>query len=96
MSSFTPGPWKAATTDDGTVVIKSADANIATMLYNDDEANSKLIAAAPELLEACKLALKGIEVLEEIAKGKGDAWTATVLTMEKLNAAIAQATSSLA
>ena len=63
MTKHTPGPWKARTaiTDQGQpLVILPHDGNlvIARMCINKGEtkmeANARLIAAAPELLKACK------------------------------------------
>lgn len=75
MSSFTPGPWNfrtAANGDcgisaDGTVVFVEAFAEIRHSGENAREeakANARLIAAAPELLQALKYArrfLRGID-----------------------------------
>jgi len=57
MSEFkgTPGPWSR----DGYEFFNSDGANIFDLTYgshtgiNEDEANTNLIAAAPELLETC-------------------------------------------
>lgn len=82
MSKHTPGPWKveahkhieygdtkycshAIKTDD------SAGFQIATVMEDfecDAEANARLIAAAPELLEACE-ALSSIEHIEQTSTG---------------------------
>lgn len=68
MPSFTPGPWLIAKTPpiqniDGIAIVNSSDKNppyIArvTRWYAESEANARLIAAAPEMLEALKLALQ--------------------------------------
>src|ERR1043166_1656060 len=59
-SAHTPGPWKAG--PQGLFVVAPRN-RICTLYGNRDsineaeqEANARLIAAAPELLEACKLA----------------------------------------
>jgi hypothetical protein len=61
MSSFTPGPWNvvpgaagsfdvlAAFPDDGEGTLVAA-----TYIANEEQANARLIAAAPDLLAACK------------------------------------------
>ena len=57
MSKHTPGPWHTA--GEQGVQIRSAKDQIAkvwTMRGNEWKANARLIAAAPELLEALKLA----------------------------------------
>lgn len=62
-TKHTPGPWKAVKLDEYTVVIKTdrnhthecihiADAHI----MSGNLANAKLIAAAPELLDALQMA----------------------------------------
>ena len=59
LSGFAPGPWKVNPTDDTTVI--THDRNMVAEIdgdYNEPdlwpvmEANARLIAAAPELLEA--------------------------------------------
>lgn len=63
MSNHTPGPWLHV---EGTHFVGTDDADTQTICYTDDhrnrrkrsqaehEANARLIAAAPELLEALK------------------------------------------
>jgi hypothetical protein len=61
MSKHTPGPWKWWTTHEGAhrinphkggLVIASCDTR--NPFSEEQEANARLIAAAPDLLEACK------------------------------------------
>ena len=65
MNKHTPGPWKVFTDDFWTVGVESETAIIADHLYesNDEtikdilselEANARLIAAAPDLLDTLK------------------------------------------
>lgn len=62
MSKHTPGPWYWAPKADGAVFIKSDDtrplhktvAQVASNELSAMEANARLIAAAPELLEALR------------------------------------------
>lgn len=72
MSTHTPGPWEnhGRTVYAGKSIVSLAVAeydaergpqyNLADHLKSDDEglANARLIAAAPELLEACEAVLK--------------------------------------
>lgn len=59
MSKHTHGPWIT----NGRAIEQDADDDALVVAYaedeqNDDwEANARLIAAAPDLLEACKIAL---------------------------------------
>lgn len=71
----TPGPWQEVTDDDGNewVVPKGHTPNdMHTYFIGDLEstcsechANAHLIAAAPDLLEACKAALECLEILDD-------------------------------
>jgi hypothetical protein len=80
MSKHTPGPWHTA--GEQGVQIRSAKDQIAkvwTMRGNEWKANARLIAAAPELLEACKVALGIIgfgaehdQISAAIAKATGE------------------------
>lgn len=49
----TPGPWES-TTDGIELSITAKNGNLLATLAKGDEANARLIAAAPELLEALK------------------------------------------
>ena len=62
---YTRGPWFVGTGWIGAGEIKDGRviANLHAYPYGDSEANARLIAAAPELLEACKSALERMEVL---------------------------------
>ena len=54
----TPGPWKAVKTEDVEsrldILIQSEDNIIIGWAYRDETENARLIAAAPEMLEALK------------------------------------------
>ena len=56
MSTHTPGPWNIRRGKHGTDVLgydpKRGDIAVATIDRHDTEANARLIAAAPALLEA--------------------------------------------
>lgn len=70
MSKYTPGPWicigmgdivqKSTMTED---IVKDI-ASVYLTVGDEDEANSKLIAAAPELLEMLCIALPFVEDAE--------------------------------
>jgi len=57
MSKYTPGPWSAKKhTDTKGLTVSAGGNSIASVRLRDEaEANARLIAAAPELLEALRL-----------------------------------------
>lgn len=61
MSKHTPGPWKYK--PNAGYIVADIGTRIASILKNGGECQSNgcLIAAAPELLEACKMSLKLFE-----------------------------------
>ena len=63
MSKHTPGPWEAD--GEGYIFGPGTSMIAETRGWGDDSinevANARLIAAAPDLLEACKLALNAFE-----------------------------------
>lgn len=62
MSKHTPGPWKVAAIPGAVIAVDNT--TIAKVFYGERsvcDANARLIAAAPELLEA----LKGLESRHE-------------------------------
>ena len=64
--THTPGPWHVERTAVYDVVMDSEGRNITFISIKEPEeakANNRLIAAAPELLEACKDALKEFEAV---------------------------------
>ena len=79
-STHTPKPWHAEFSEEEQcwqVVYSPSDDVIATVLTDtltpypdhDGEANAALIAAAPDLLAACDIVLKNLE-LEKVEDGK--------------------------
>lgn len=64
MSKHTPGPWAYAWAGGIALVFQKGEATIASIPYYDDneipqvEANARLIAAVPDLLEAQKGVLR--------------------------------------
>jgi len=77
-TKYTPGPWKV---DSSRLSVSALGLVIAEVTQANAVANARLIAAAPDLLEACKA------VMRAMADG---AWTDT-LTGQKVAAAIAKA-----
>jgi hypothetical protein len=86
MGTHTPGPWD----DQGLDICDASDRVIARMVWDqagvgtgahEIAPNARLIAAAPELLEACRLALTQMEALAP-----------TLSTASYLRAAIRKAT----
>ena len=90
MSEHTPGPWEVTSTlqNDGVYEINDPFRHIPNAeikLDLDDryevmEANARLIAAVPDLLKACKVALNAINLNDE-----------TVTARKALDAAIEKA-----
>ena len=92
----TPGPWREYNADGGRIfknwrvaageqtVCIVADAN------DSDRANARLIAAAPEMLEALRLAAPLVEVLLEMPADED--YAAIEKTYVTIKAAIAEAT----
>ena len=85
----TPGPWTANFDDNQPTVVNSEGVLIADVNVFDgteEDANAYLIAAAPELLEACRWAITELTATEEQR-------TADTLadTLERLREAIKKA-----
>lgn len=58
MSKHTPGPWHAELGLDPEWVVRSDKNLVCKTLQANDKANARLIAAAPELLGALRLAFE--------------------------------------
>ena len=88
QSSFTPGPWAIYVNAPSDVVIRKMSKDgyelCAIARVSSGYANARLIAAAPELLEALTLLVAGIE--NSVSK--------TYIPLVRANAAIAKATGS--
>jgi hypothetical protein len=94
MTQHTPGPWKTSFLDDTRIEDKNgSDVAMALGEYSTEsdrmEANARLIAAAPDLLEAAKSAWMLIEQINEFGKCV-DGQTFD-LAYDKVKAAIAKA-----
>jgi hypothetical protein len=83
-TKHTPGPWSVAI-GDGCFVVETNDAFIRFVIHGSnqegDEANARLIAAAPDLLDALCMVLDDPDALD-----------GRPLTYECVRAAIAKAT----
>jgi len=87
MSAHTPGPWVHYPEDN--IIVSSSDCKIiewqarSTHVSKEErDSNARLIAAAPDLLEA----------LREIESGTYDKWSEGYRAMQIARAAIAKAT----
>lgn len=105
--AHTPGPWSShgcsvyqdSTWKDGTqsggrvIALAHEQADVDGMPSDEDLANARLIAAAPELLAACRatLAYLGCEAEELDREGKHNAAANTRELAAQLRAAIAKA-----
>jgi hypothetical protein len=79
MSKYTPGPWEVRNNDTivgpaGNVVAECCGYSVkaidpAQQAQGGREANAQLIAAAPELAEACKAALSTMEWAQRSVPG---------------------------
>ncbi|HCF6051219.1 hypothetical protein ISH39_03300 [Pseudomonas aeruginosa] len=100
--SYTPGPWDywsgynpvdeleaQITTEDGDIVIASYNRQIP-----EGEANAKLLAAAPELLEALRIMVNACHPVSTEISDKGHEWCTAYLdqALPLARAAIAKAT----
>jgi hypothetical protein len=104
--SFTPGPWKAAPFSSivgwpisaqpdpkrNTVIIAGVHGFFGEDYRAEVEANARLIAAAPELLAACRVAECAVE---ELCIGQDPANQCWV-TLAEIRAAITKATGGAA
>lgn len=86
MSKHTPGPWEADQVGQVWGKINNRDVRVADMGSFNMNANARLIAAAPELLEACRHAEA---ILGRIIEGKE--WGAIEEYADTVRAAIAKA-----
>lgn len=95
MSEHTPGPWKFngwqrvfsfESGEEEEVIIKD---DICHVYGESPEANARLIAAAPELLDACERAL---ETIEYLWSGKYASRLYDNETKKRIQAVIAKAT----
>jgi len=90
MSAHTPGPWRVQVMANGEGLICVLPASNLAVADCCDMADARLIAAAPDMLDALKAALKIVDAYRKISGGDGDV---TALTMRQT---IAKATGSQA
>lgn len=85
MSKHTPGPWRTTRfTGNKSWTIQRSDTHEALASVRTGEANARLIAAAPEMLEALKEARGWIELAEDMCRD-------TSAALSKIDALIAKA-----
>lgn len=101
--AYTPGPWRTYRDKNQRVSqIMSNNGRICTIHPSDanGEANARLIAAAPELLEALEICRKAITRLDEDGLGMYmredghggiDYWPYTVELLQRIDTVIAKA-----
>ena len=94
MSQHTAGPWRYS---DGLILAKNtkiADYSQPYMPFAEEDANARLIAAAPELLEACKAAKQAIANAISFVNDEAAPTSSTEIStlFAQLYAAIAKAT----
>ena len=75
MSAHTPGPWtcRVLNSDDTVAVIRAGTLQIAAIGYAPgfaEEANARLIAAAPDLLAALRQVLEVLEGRADVRDGE--------------------------
>ena len=88
MSKHTPGPWRYEYEPGycGELLAEASGTTLAEFVTEPSEANARLIAAAPELLEALKL------MVEQFTKGSAPSTVKDSEARIKAHAAIAKAT----
>lgn len=96
-NKHTPGPWQVTSLNLNTIITNPNESGrICTMnersSYNDEErqANAKLIAAAPQLLEALKLVKTVLDKFTLILEWSND--DPVIIAKQSVNEAIKQAT----
>jgi hypothetical protein len=86
MSTHTPAPWTLKPQATNHQTLTGATAGLIADIHKDEDA--RLIAAAPELLDACRCALADLEGIVDELPGDHPAY----LTIQELRAAITKAT----
>jgi hypothetical protein len=91
MNKHTPGPWEIKSFSNG-IFIKPINNAVYVATVNEEkknaDANAQLIAAAPKLLEACKIGLEALKQTNGYKKG----YTGYVCDVATIQEAINKAT----
>lgn len=90
MSKHTSGPWKVSNSDNELSVVTGDDKYLISKIVGDDripgcedQANARLIAAAPDLLEACKIWVHNEKCTCEDGLGSDCPWCFTKQAIAK-------------
>ena len=98
--NHTPGPWyvypqsdyiTAHDTDDSLFAVATVTTEIDGLLEGDPQANARLIAAAPDLLEACRQFLAAERLADEFGVDGAETIEALIEASELARVAIAKA-----
>jgi hypothetical protein len=81
MNTYTPGPWEAVSDHTGFIFVGSGSGDICEVTSTDDLADARLIAAAPEMLEALKAVTVAIKI--EPVLSASQPWRELVITLTK-------------
>jgi hypothetical protein len=94
-AKHTPGPWQAkgclVNAARGTVFIGAADSPSMPFSAGEEEANVRLIAAAPDLLEACKQMIAKVTRIPSDDMSIENMMSDVSAELERMEAAIAKA-----
>jgi hypothetical protein len=94
MSTFTPGPWKATTVhgEGASLLLVMADGptQLAKMVAGNHH-DARMMAAAPDLLEACFLAWVEIDQFHSTAYPKCDGGCPAHEALDRIKAAVSKA-----
>lgn len=94
MIHHSPGPWKDEITEDGDLIVvipfhdqycDRLDFGDMEVTAGEDHANARLVASAPDLLDAC---FQALDLIERVGDSSKD-----LPVLEALRAAISKATS---
>lgn len=69
MTMHTPGPWGVTITGPGLLGIEGDDGALVAGVHGGNDANARLIAAAPDLLAALEAATYALQGVQEFLGG---------------------------